>query len=224
MSTPTHSIRWELHENPYRSLSGCFVYDDASIDPESCGFRVVRVLADALTLPLTNHPEPDCLLAEAITPWLHSLLPANTTAFHWSRAMYPRNRVGRHRAASDVRTHHAEGRAAASYEHGFAVESHSLSHTEDLHQAVFNAPRARSGSLVILNTRSVEPRDLLEHLITLRTTFGERLRLQHLAEALTPLGTVVLSREWDDGGESSREIALSRAIPLMPLPSEDLPG
>lgn len=224
MSTPTHSIRWELHENPYRSLSGCFLCDDASIDPESCGFRVARVFADALALPLPDDPEPDCLLADAVTPWLHSLLPANTTAFHWSRAMYPRNRVGRHRAVSDVRTHRAEDRAAASYEDGFAVESHRLSQAEDLHHAVFRAPRARSGSLVLLDTRSVGPSDLLERLITLRTTFGERLRLQHLAEALTPLGTVVLSREWDDGGESSREIVLSRAIPLMPLPGDDLPG
>jgi hypothetical protein len=218
MSNASHFIRWELHEHPYRSLPGIFVLDDASIDPVPCGLRVVRVSADALTLPLAHHPDPDDLLTETITPWLENWIAHDARPFRWSRSMFTRNRFGRHRAASDVNSLRQLGIASTPFEDESAMESHVLRSVHDLAELVRHTRHASAGSLSFISPPESSPDSLLDRLVSLRAAHGERLRLQHCAEALTPLGVIVLSREWNDGGEASREIVLPKNAPLPPLP------
>lgn len=196
-----------------------FVLDDASANMGSRTFAVVRVLAEALTTPRRSDPDPDDLLTDALSPWLQALAPHAARPLRWTRSIYTRNRVGRHRAASDVSALDKTGRCASTtYEDESAVESHSLRPASDIADLIRHTQRAGSGLVALLAPQNVAPDSLLDRLVSLRAAHGRRLRFQHCAEALTPLGAIVLSREWDDWSEASREIAISRTTALPPLP------
>ena len=210
MSESSHFLRWELHENPYRSLPGMFVLDDASDHADSRGITLVRVIAEALTTPKSSDPDPDNLLTNALTPWLETWAADDIRPLRWSRSIFTRNRFGRHRAASDVNSLRQLGIAARTFEDASAMESHALHPVAETLEPVAHTRRVGAGSLSLLAPHSLPPYLLLDRLIPLRAAHGERLRLQHCAEALTPLGVIVLSQEWFDGGEASREIAYSR--------------
>jgi hypothetical protein len=197
-----------------------FVLDDASDIAASRGFTLIRILAEALTLPKPSDPDPDDLLTDAILPWLASFVEPDAGLLRWSRSMYPRNRVGRHRAASDVSAFHQIGIATKTFEDESAMESHTLRPAENLTELIRYTRRAGAGSLSLLAPPTSTPHTLLEALIALRAAHGERLRLQHCAEALTPLGVIVLSREWDDGGEASRDMAFPHDTVIPPIPSD----
>jgi hypothetical protein len=218
MSVPSHYLRWELHDHPYRTVPGMFVLDDVAESAESRDFVLVLIHAEAFTTPARHDPDPDELLTDALMPWLEVLAASESTPLRWSRCIYTRNRFGRHRAASDVSSLRRIGVAAATYEDESAMESHTLQPAENLTDLIRYTRRAGAGSLPLIAPSDADHASLLDRLISLRAEHGERLRLQHCAEELTPLGVIVLSREWDDSGEASREIVVPRTTSMPPLP------